>query len=216
MTATTSRSEYEITRAQNIERNNARLRALGLITEDEERQSNAAGWGKNLEPPVHAIDLQTGPSTNHKQSNKRTSSTSSAPESANRKSRRLLGLQAEHQVSTATPTELQELPVVPLERRHQARQEAALRYYQSSDDATQKAAAENPTATYEHCLMRIQSMTHAGLAKRIKVMERAVGKHSVVKMAIFAKCLHDEGLSELACAAKEALERLKGLQPPPE
>jgi hypothetical protein len=213
MTATAAQSEYEVTRAQNIERNNARLRALGLITEDEERQSNAAGWGKHWKPRKQLNHLQSAPTTKDKQSTKRPSTPSM---SESRKSRRLLGLQAEHQISATTPTELQDLPIIPLEQRHQARQEAALRYYQSSDDAAQKAAAENPTATYEHCLMRIQSMTHAGLANRIKVMERAAGKHCVVKMAIFAKCLQDEGLSELAADAKEALERLKALQPPPE
>jgi hypothetical protein len=212
MTAVAAQSEYEITRAQNIERNNARLRALGLITEDEERQSNAAGWGKQSKP-LKQVNSQSASTSKEKQNKKRPSPSAV---SEGRKSRRLLGLQAEHSTSTATPAELQDLPIIPVEQRHQTRQEAALRYYQSSDDATQKAAAENPTATYEHCLMRIQSMTHAGLAKRIKVMERAAGKHCVVKMAIFAKCLQDEGLSELAADAKEALERLKALQPPPD
>ncbi|GAX17193.1 hypothetical protein FisN_10Lh042 [Fistulifera solaris] len=213
MIATAAQSEYEIARAQNIERNNARLRALGLITEDEERQSNAAGWGKQSKPLEQVNHSQSASTSNEKQTKKRPSP-SAVPES--RKSRRLLGLPTEQLTSNATNAELQNLPVIPLEQRHQARQEAALRYYHSSDDAAQKAAAENPTATYEHCWMRIQSMTHAGLAKRIKVMERAAGKHCVVKMAIFAKCLQDEGLSELAADAKEALERLKALQPPPE
>jgi hypothetical protein len=64
--------------------------------------------------------------------------------------------------------------------------------------------------------MRVQSMTHKALANRVKVIERAAGKHCVVKMAIFKSCLQDEGLWELANLASEALERLKALLPPPE
>ena len=39
-------SEYEQSRARNIERNNARLRSLGLITVAEERRSNDLAWGR--------------------------------------------------------------------------------------------------------------------------------------------------------------------------
>ena len=41
-------------------------------------------------------------------------------------------------------------------------------------------------------------------------------KHCVVKMAIFKSCLQDEGMWDLAQVAAGALERLKGLQAPPE
>ena len=46
-------SEYEQSRARNIERNNARLRSLGLITVAEERRSNDLAWGR---PPLHTSD----------------------------------------------------------------------------------------------------------------------------------------------------------------
>ena len=55
-------------------------------------------------------------------------------------------------------------------------------------------------------------MTEKGLMNRVKVIERAAGKHSVViKMAIFISCLQeDEGMWELAEVKSDALERLKG------
>ena len=78
------------------------------------------------------------------------------------------------------------------------------------------AAKKNPTATYDHCLMRVRTMTDKALANRVKSIERAAGKHCVVKMAIFKSCLQDQGLWELAELASESLERLKELKPIPE
>jgi hypothetical protein len=94
-----------------------------------------------------------------------------------------------------------------------ARQRAALKVM---EEGAEKAAKENPTATYEHCSMRVRTMTDKALLTRIKVIERAAGKHCVVKMAIFKSCLQDEGKWEIAEKASEALERLKGLQAPPQ
>jgi len=63
--------------------------------------------------------------------------------------------------------------------------------------------------------MRVRTMTEKGLANRIKTIERAAGKHCVVKMAIFKSCLQDENMWDLAGDAADALERLKGMLPPP-
>jgi len=100
-----------------------------------------------------------------------------------------------------------------VEECRQARQRAALRVMEAG---AEKAAQENPTATYEHCLMRVRTMTEKALRNRVKAIERAAGKHCVVKMAIFKSCLQDEDMWELTEVASEALERLKALQAPPE
>jgi len=78
-----------------------------------------------------------------------------------------------------------------------------------------KAAMENPTASYKHCLMRVRSMSEKALANRVKAIERSAGKHCVVKMAIFKSTLQDEGLWDIAELAADALERLKALLPAP-
>ena len=75
---------------------------------------------------------------------------------------------------------------------------------------------ENPTASYAHCLMRVRSMSERALINRCKTIERAAGKHCVVKMAIFKSCLQDQGMWELAELAAASLERLKALLPVPE
>ena len=69
---------------------------------------------------------------------------------------------------------------------------------------------KNHTASYEHCAMRVRTMTEKALINRVKAIERACGQHCVIKMAIFKSCLQDKGLWELAELAAAALERLKG------
>lgn len=53
------------------------------------------------------------------------------------------------------------------------------------------------------------------ITSQVRAIERAAGKHCVVKMAIFKSCLQDENMWGLADLASQALERLKGLLPPP-
>ena len=102
-----------------------------------------------------------------------------------------------------------------MEERIELSREAKLRAANEVAKAGADAAAmENPTASYEHTLMRVRSMSEKRLATRVKVIERAAGKHCVIKMALFAMVLRDEGYPDIAELAKEALERLKALAPP--
>mmetsp|Transcript_29496 Transcript_29496/g.56051 ORF Transcript_29496/g.56051 Transcript_29496/m.56051 type:complete len:223 (-) Transcript_29496:2229-2897(-) len=195
-------SDYERARAINIEKNNARLRALGLISANEERKSNASAWG--LE---------------EKSSNIKRKPSSRPPSEGCRKSRRLLKLPSEISENVVTGgNEEERQEGIEKEREaivkecREARQRAAMEVARLG---VESAARENPTATYEHCLMRIRSMTKKGLINRVRSIERAAGKHCVIKMAIFKSCLQDENMWELAKLASEALERLKGLQSPP-
>mmetsp|Transcript_28113 Transcript_28113/g.57532 ORF Transcript_28113/g.57532 Transcript_28113/m.57532 type:complete len:223 (-) Transcript_28113:1987-2655(-) len=195
-------SVYEKARAINIEKNNARLRALGLISANEELKSNASAWG--LE---------------EKSSNIKRKPSSRPPNEGCRKSRRLLKLSSEISENVVTGgNEEERQEGIEKEREaivkecREARQRAAMEVARLG---VESAARENPTATYEHCLMRIRSMTKKGLINRVRSIERGAGKHCVVKMAIFKSCLQDENMWELAKLASEALERLKGLQSPP-
>lgn len=64
------------------------------------------------------------------------------------------------------------------------------------------------TASYQHTLMRVRTMSDPALANRIKAIERAKGKHAVVKMRLFARVLFLEGNEGLADDAAAALARL--------
>jgi hypothetical protein len=70
------------------------------------------------------------------------------------------------------------------------------------------------TASRAHCLHRVRTMTDAALATRVKVIEKARGRHCVRKLAVFAAVLRDEGKLELAAAADAALARLTGAAEP--
>ena len=50
----------------------------------------------------------------------------------------------------------------------------------------------------------------------LKAIERAAGKHCVIKMGIFMACLREKDLWELADQAEAALERLKALVKAPD
>lgn len=211
-TNTITLNDYEASRAQNIEKNNAQLRALGLISAQEEDRSNAKAWGREI--AVVATETK-------KRKKEYT------PQEPSRKSRRLQGATPELR---ALDTELDDdsgLVVAPnkyafetdeerearVQECREARQRAALEVAKAGASS---AGKENPTATYDHCLMRVKTMTEKKLANRVKAIERATGKHCVVKMAIFKSCLQDEGMWDLAKLASAALERLKALLPPPE
>jgi hypothetical protein len=220
-------SDYEVQRARNIERNNARLRALGLISTKEEKVSNAIAWKTNDDvsqskqttqekDAEESADEDEYIDTKSPQKSRKRKALQTTP---TRKSSRLQGLQAEAGGSdaiTATTTTIssKQYRQERVEECRQVRQEAAVRMAASIGGAAQ-AAKENPTATYEHCLFRVRTMTDKALERRICAIERATGKHCVVKMAIFKSCLQDEGMWHLAELAEQALERLKALLPPP-
>ena len=56
--------------------------------------------------------------------------------------------------------------------------------------------------------MRVRTMSLSALSNRIKAIERAKGKHAVVKMRLFARVLFLEGNEGLADDAAAALARL--------
>jgi len=142
------------------------------------------------------------------------------PREGSRKSRRLKGKNAELSPKSESSLFFSKDPVI-LEKEREERinecREVRLRAANAiAACGGEEAAKKNPTATYEHAKMRVQTMTEKGLVNRVKAIERAAGKHCVVKMAIFKSCLQDEGMWELAEVASDALERLKALKPTPE
>eukprot|EP01082_Thalassiosira_pseudonana_P011437 g9941.t1 g9941 contig4:918199-918991(+) len=233
MSSPSTLSEYEQSRARNIEKNNARLRALGLISAAEERLSTDSAWGRSPIERSKDDDANEVPFSSDEEycdeedcvssKRKKMDKTALPPREGSRKSRRILNLPTEHGDSIINGNNSEEGATEKSERVHQER--AAL--VAECRDARQRAANEvekagvmmagkdNPTATNEHCLMRVRSMTEKGLINRIRMIERAAGKHCVVKMAIFKSCLQEEDMWELAKFASDALERLKGTLPPP-
>ena len=229
MTSDTDKGElsaYEQLRIDNIRRNNARLRALGLISTFEERRSNAIACGINVvekkaETEKVDCDGYSGSETwcpNREDAKRKRKARPEVKREASRKSRRLKGENAEIDNDSealfwsASPLSLKK------EREERVKECREVRLRAANAIAAcggADAAKKNPTATYEHCLMRVKTMTRKALANRVKAIERAAGKHCVIKMAIFKSCLQDEGMWDLAEVASSALERLKALKPIP-
>jgi len=221
-------SPYEQCRIDNIKRNNARLRTLGLISAFEERRSNAIACGINIKATRNDDDdddegLDEGNSDDGewhedirgfgKDKRKRKHKNHlKEPQEGSRKSRRLKGKNAELSSDSLLFSKEKERE----ERINECRETRLRAANAIAACGGEEAAKKNPTATYEHARMRVQTMTEKGLVNRAKAIERAAGKHCVVKMAIFKSCLQDEGMWELAEVASDALERLKAFKPTPE
>ncbi len=153
----TELSDYEKLRINNIKRNNAKLRALGLISSAEEEESNARAEGKLL--VTFECDDKISTKKRKRQEN---------PAEGPRKSLRLQGIGADLQpVDTKVIRTKDDITEERIKRVQECR-EVRLRAAKAVAAAgAEKAAKENPTATYEHCLMRVKSMTEKGLANRV-------------------------------------------------
>lgn len=215
-------NDYQKKRLENIKRNNARLRSLGLISTLEERRSNAlAGCvectNDENDDEKSALKTTTSSSASGKKKKRKNVQEDSKMDAPRRKSLRLQGIGAEGVTIITADAKTDVILYAEREARIQECRQVRLRAAKAFAEChgAEKAAEENPTASYEHCLMRIRSMSEKGLLNRVKAIERAAGKHCVVKMAIFKSCLQDEGLWDLAEQASEALERLKAFKPIP-
>ena len=171
-------SEYEQARARNIEKNNARLRSLGLISVAEEKQSNDNAWGRTNNASDDDDDdsssdeeYSEGNASSVKKRRKKKSSL--PPREGSRKSRRLMHLPSEDDYGTPPNETAQERKArIQKEREdlveecREARQRAAIEVAKAGVDV---AGQKNPTATYEHCLMRVRTMNEKGLANRVSL-----------------------------------------------
>ena len=177
-------SGYEKTRALNILKNNARLRALGLISTDEERRSNAAALGHDEGKTADQDDNDEDDSSSDEEYNdceesgpkkkKKRVRSLLPPREGSRKSRRLMQLPSDEPgdivSKNETAAERKERILVErvalVEECREARQRAALEVAKAG---VAMAGKENPTATYEHCLMRVRSMKEKGLINRVRL-----------------------------------------------
>ncbi|KAJ1621950.1 hypothetical protein T492DRAFT_1065738 [Pavlovales sp. CCMP2436] len=182
---------YEAMIAENIRRNRAVMEALGLFSSDACRHEElrAAKKGKGGGRPK---GLAEGGGEEQR--------------AAVRRSQRLAGWGAPDPEVAAggkrkhASAETDE---------HMAQREDHLRWA-----GNQLGVPVVGTASYEHTLHRVLSMSTQALATRIATIERACGQHAVSKMRLFASVLALEGhisLAEDAAAAHKRLVEKLGL-----
>lgn len=180
-------SEYEQARAKNIERNNARLRSLGLISFLEERRSNDTAWGRQNHGGDN--DGSDSPSDDEyvdgdgiikSEKKKKRSRFKVSLAEGSRKSRRLTKLSSQavpgDTMGDGGETSVDSDAAVAKHRSQMEREalvaecrEARLRIANELANAGVVEAKGNPTASYEHCLMRVRSMTEKSLANRVSI-----------------------------------------------
>ena len=166
-------SDYEQARARKIEKHNAKLRSLGLITVAEERRSNDMAWGRHTVPSEddssddESSDEEYIEEGGKRRSKKEKKRALKVPREGSRKSRRLRGENAEG--GALDDNYHERLERVEKERKawvaecREARQRAAIEVAKAGAEMTKN----NPTASYAHCLMRVKTMTEKGLKNRV-------------------------------------------------
>ena len=199
-------SDYELERIERIRRNREIMKRLGLGDHDivsAARQRCGAEEGK---------ENASGPIENKKRKAPAAKKKHEIPaeERATRRSRRIATKDAEHAGLGDDHEETETYIVgrgeyaVEVDGAHEAEAEA----YRLRNAGIQERVSVVGTASYQHTLMRVRTMSEPALGNRIKAIERAKGKHAVVKMKLFARVLFLEGYEELSTLATESLERL--------
>jgi hypothetical protein len=230
-------STYEMMRIQKIVRNHAKLRSLGLMTQQEEEQSNADAT-RSLGDRSNHTRATTKTLRDTKRHQKRPSQWKVKMDTMTSRSKRCKDTAATEIIPLSktsssssvasnprTSLRLKGLPPVPITQERykegtidmepriwksrQERQQIAIQYATSVNEPTTSSSSSNKTATYEHCDMRIRTMSDQQIQNRIRVIERAAGQHCIVKMKIMVQCLLDHQMHELAQMASEALQRLE-------
>ena len=170
--SSSSMSEYEKLRAKNISKNNARLRSLGLISTLEEQRSNFAALGEDDKAITTSTTTATIGNEKVVLAQPRPSSSSITKKrksrvvdygEASRKSLRLQGINVVVDSSTKT-TMIEEERIERVKECREMRLRSAQVVFEAGLEV---AAKENPTATYDHCSMRVRSMSEKGLGNRV-------------------------------------------------
>lgn len=203
-------TDYELERVAHIRRNREIMRQLGLGFHDIVTAARARCGEK---------DVKSEPSGKRRRMEKRNAKRESETVEAGiervlRRSRRLMENTDETHTNTKRDDDNDHDAAIKERSKYLADHEidevherdAAA--YALRNAGCQARVSVVGTASYQHTLMRVRTMSLSALSNRIKAIERAKGKHAVVKMRLFARVLFLEGNEGLADDAAAALARL--------
>jgi hypothetical protein len=204
-------NEFEAQRRVNMAKIKSKLLELRLGVAKAELEAHARGRRRGSENDDDAATVKKRKiqKTNTKRTRETTGMDKGKTEgddSGRRRSSRLRGVAAAR-VETGGEEEVKEEDEVEDDERRALHETAAAEYAKRHAGKQERATIVG-TASYQHTLMRVRTMDEAALGRRIAAIERAKGKHAVIKMRLFARVLFLEGHEWLASDAAEALERL--------
>ena len=210
MESTEPLNEFEARRRANMAKIKSKLLELRLGVAKAELEAHARGRGRGKEndgaPTVGKRKIQKTNSVSKRGRGTTGEEKTEGDESMRRRSSRLRGA-AVGRVETGGEEETKGEDEVEDEERRALHETAAAEYAKRHAGKQERATIVG-TASYQHTLMRVRTMDEAALGRRIAAIERAKGKHAVIKMRLFARVLFLEGHEWLASDAAEALERL--------
>jgi hypothetical protein len=199
---TNSLTEYEKERNARVMRNERLMQSLGLSSFDVHMHAFKKGGEKDddgTKKKKRKAEQEMVRKT------KNTTTNNNKPV-ALRSSSRLRGEKATTTILNDDDNEEEELMIdEEIERKHLIAEKAFLSLRNKSKQKKQTIVG---TASYQHTLMRVRTMTEPKLRNRMKAISRAKGQHCVTKMRLFARILFLEGYEELA---EECAEELKEL-----
>lgn len=215
MESTEPLNEFEAQRRVNMAKIKSKLLELRLGVAKAELEAHARGKGRGKENGDDDAATVEKRKKIQKTNTKRTRETTTTEndkaktegdDTVRRRSSRLRKVAASR-VETGEKEEVKEEDEVEDDERRALHETAAAEYAKRHAGKQERATIVG-TASYQHTLMRVRTMDEAALGRRITAIERAKGKHAVIKMRLFARVLFLEGHEWLASDAAEALERL--------
>ena len=210
-------TEYEKERNARVMRNELLMRRLGLSDFDSHMHRNASSSKNKREEEDDSSDEKKKKKKKEKKRRERETDDVEKVVGVRRSSSRLKrgggkGETDEQQqeedkdIKEDKEEELKERDEEQ-ERKHRiAEQEFSYR-----NKMKQKKQTIVGTASYQHTLMRVRTMTEPKLRNRMHAISRAKGQHCVTKMRLFARILFLEGYEELAEECAEELSELIGI-----
>jgi hypothetical protein len=214
-------SAYELARLQRIRENKAVMASLGLAQAKKHLADAANVNRRTTLSSSSSSNSSTTSSSTSRGSRKRKAD--KAPVGPTRRSSRLKGGPSQHVALTGKQGD-EEVEyfsdedaddgrtaeeIAALEEQRQAQRTKL--YKELLGRHNHNGLKLPPSATYEHTVMRVETMSEKKLQTRIKVIERAQGQYAILKMRMFAEVLVLEGHEVLAKEAEQALARLLAL-----
>ena len=184
---TTTKTAYERERDERVRRNEAVMRRLGL----------------------HSFDVRAHHFSNTKEKKKRKKrqKPTTVGGGGTRRTRRTVARSRDEDDDVNDEKEEEEEEEEVRDEEKERKHCVAEREFVFRHKNKQKTRTIVGTASYQHTLMRVRTMTEPKLRNRMKAISRAKGQHCVTKMRLFARILFLEGYEELM-KSREELKQL--------
>eukprot|EP00903_Cladosiphon_okamuranus_P014234 g13223.t1 len=192
-------SEYELQRLERIKRNNAFMASLSLGSPNKAPSTQST----KRRPPAKR-QRSPKPRTAPSRTSRRLKGESVDPDD-------LVALPGTWIGSLATATSKPGTAPPPFRHDYGPElnaEEAEKRMEVLKEQIDERDDAKAGTASYQHCLYRVRTMSDAQLARRVRTIERARGAKAKEKMLVFSNVLRARGKTDLLEMAEAALDRL--------